>query len=257
MKLLSICIPTFNRINYLKELLPELIKQCKPYPEIEILITDNHSDDGTKEYIKDISNNNSQVRCVYNDINIGGDKNFIRCVELANGKYVWLYGDDDVLCKDAIKNVLPYVKSERACLIIVSGREGKDNCWEGTYKNFIKEHSPQIIINHTLITSNIFLKDIFNGEVAISYIKDLHGSYSHIYAMYDKLKLGGLVIHINKSIFTVRPVRAKFIISVSFIRLKWIKLLYDFDVSYIKILYFVWLSIIYPIILRQYKKVFK
>jgi len=51
MTLLTIAIPTYNRVEYLKELLPELLAQCKPYPEIEVLVSDNGTTDMAFPYV--------------------------------------------------------------------------------------------------------------------------------------------------------------------------------------------------------------
>ncbi len=49
---LSICIPQYNRINYLLESL--LIIEDQTYPNIEIVISDDCSTDDTEERIKSL-----------------------------------------------------------------------------------------------------------------------------------------------------------------------------------------------------------
>ena len=62
--------------------------------------------DGTDRYIQEIIATNSQVRYRVNSTNVGADENFIRCVEDAKGTYVWLFGDDEVVCDGAIINII-------------------------------------------------------------------------------------------------------------------------------------------------------
>ena len=50
-KNLSICVPTFNRINHLKQSLPNLIYLANKY-NLEICVSDNYSDDGTSNLSK-------------------------------------------------------------------------------------------------------------------------------------------------------------------------------------------------------------
>ena len=50
--ILSICIPTYNRVGLLKESINAIIEQKNTFDinNIEIVISDNASTDGTKEY---------------------------------------------------------------------------------------------------------------------------------------------------------------------------------------------------------------
>ena len=54
-KLLSICIPTYNRKVFLKENIDAILSQVTPGFEdlIELCISDNASDDGTLELLKE------------------------------------------------------------------------------------------------------------------------------------------------------------------------------------------------------------
>ena len=51
---LSICIPTYNRKGNLSELLDALAEMIGEARDIEVIISDNASTDGTKEYMKNL-----------------------------------------------------------------------------------------------------------------------------------------------------------------------------------------------------------
>ena len=78
---LSIAIPTYNRCNYLMELVPNLLEQCyeadKNYTEIEVIISDNASTDTTSEYILKNYSDNKRIKYYRNTENIGAEANFI------------------------------------------------------------------------------------------------------------------------------------------------------------------------------------
>lgn len=101
--LLSICIPTYNHIEYLKNCLQYVIEASKAYEkEIEIIISDNCSTDGTKEYISQL--NIPNLKYYRNEINLGFNKNlFLLVDDYATGDFVWTIGDDDYISKDSIK----------------------------------------------------------------------------------------------------------------------------------------------------------
>lgn len=203
--LLTIAIPTYNRLDCLKELLPELMKQCKSYPEIEILVSDNCTTDGTSQYVRDITKTNSQMRFRINSANVGADENFVRCVEAAQGNYVWLFGDDEILCDGAIEIVINTLKTHPVSLLIIG-----HNCRIGylggshffrTYKEFVNFVNPKIVLDHTLITCNIFRKSIFDTRVARKYISS---NYGHMRAMIESLKIKGSIYLLDAPVIIVR-----------------------------------------------------
>jgi glycosyltransferase involved in cell wall biosynthesis len=67
------------------------------YDNIEVVISDNASDDGTSDAVRAIGD--PRIRYFRNDTNLGGASNLERCVHLAQGDlFSWLQ-DDDLLLK--------------------------------------------------------------------------------------------------------------------------------------------------------------
>lgn len=107
--LLSICIPTFNRCRFLAELLASMAPQiatASDAPFAELLISDNASTDGTAETVAAFRSRGLSVEYHCNEANLGADANFLRCLSLARGKYVWVLGDDDLVMPWAIPALL-------------------------------------------------------------------------------------------------------------------------------------------------------
>ena len=94
-KILSICIPTYNRERALERLLGNLEQEINGLEQdVEICISDNCSTDGTpgvlenwKEKLPLVLHRNSE--------NMGYDRNLLSAIQIANGKYMWIMGDDD------------------------------------------------------------------------------------------------------------------------------------------------------------------
>jgi glycosyltransferase involved in cell wall biosynthesis len=62
---ISVVMPTFNRIDTLREVLPTLLDQTLPAAAYEIVVADSQSTDGTAEYVRNISQReNERVRYV-------------------------------------------------------------------------------------------------------------------------------------------------------------------------------------------------
>ena len=90
MYLLSICIPTYNRCDDLSSLLESIIKNCNEQisrNEIEIVISDNASEDGTKYLVDTYRNRINTLKYHRNNNNIGFANNIRNVINIADGKY--------------------------------------------------------------------------------------------------------------------------------------------------------------------------
>lgn len=95
----SICIPTFNRMQYLAQTVQSALDQ--DYKNIEVLVSDNFSSDNTEELMKQFS---SDPRVIYNrnSSNIGMVLNWRKLLyEMASGDWFILLSDDDYFIDNA------------------------------------------------------------------------------------------------------------------------------------------------------------
>jgi glycosyltransferase involved in cell wall biosynthesis len=96
---ISLCIPQYNRIKFLLYNLQEIAKQ--PYDNIEIVISDDCSKDNTKEAIEAIkADYKYPITYFRQSTNQGYDRNLRTSIELAQGDYVILLGNDDTINPD-------------------------------------------------------------------------------------------------------------------------------------------------------------
>ena len=95
----SISIPTYNRASILDNTLQSLFSQVDTFnlsDKVEVVISDNASDDNTADIInKYVRTNKYRIIHNRNEKNLGVIKNILKLVELSNGKYWMFYGDDD------------------------------------------------------------------------------------------------------------------------------------------------------------------
>ncbi|MGB0743272.1 MAG: glycosyltransferase family 2 protein [Opitutales bacterium] len=109
--LLSICIPTYNRAELLRDLLHGLEKECAAYPDaIEIIVRDNCSPDNTEEIVASYQ---KTLRLVYiqNKTNVGIAANIYDVPDMASGRFCWILGDDDLVVPGAIPSLLNTINS--------------------------------------------------------------------------------------------------------------------------------------------------
>ena len=91
--LLTIGIPTFNRVQGVTEHIKGLIGASVP-EEAEILVIDNASTDGTFETLKEICDG-TPVRVLRNDRNLGFRGNFLRLFQECQTEYLLVTSDED------------------------------------------------------------------------------------------------------------------------------------------------------------------
>lgn len=99
----TVAIPTFNRLELLKRSVESARSQG--YEDLEIIISDNASTDGTQEYLQSLSD--PRVKVLLNAENLGMVANWGRCLNSATGAYFLLLSDDDAFAdRDAVAKVM-------------------------------------------------------------------------------------------------------------------------------------------------------
>jgi len=106
--LVSIVIPTFNRKQTLGRAVASALNQT--YPNIEIVISDNASTDGSLDAIGDLTSD-PRVKVLRNDSNIGAVANWKTALEATSGDYVKIVWSDDWMESNSVAALMaPFVK---------------------------------------------------------------------------------------------------------------------------------------------------
>jgi abequosyltransferase len=114
---ISICIPSYNRAEFLAPLLNSIYEQsyAKTNDDFEVIICEDVSPQREQiifEYNKFIESNNvKNLRLVLNEENLGYDKNLRNCISQAQGKFCMIMGNDDLLNAGALDTVVCVLKS--------------------------------------------------------------------------------------------------------------------------------------------------
>jgi len=103
---LSICIPTFNRCAHLSNCLNSIILNTSyNKKDVQICVSDNCSTDETEAVVRHAQ---EKIDIVYrkNKTNLGMSINFLNVINMADGKYAWIIGDDDLLMPNTFERLL-------------------------------------------------------------------------------------------------------------------------------------------------------
>lgn len=123
--LLSIAIPTYNRADCLKQCLNSIVSQFSD-PEVfngvEVVISNNASTDNTEALVRLFQEDYPNVKYNKNPENLGVDKNILRVVEMSQGGFVMLLGDDDALFPGYLSYLVKLLRQNPQAYYL-------SNCW--------------------------------------------------------------------------------------------------------------------------------
>ena len=114
--LLSICINTRNRAEFLAETLESIISQINA--GVEIVVVDGASNDSTPAVMLKYAAKYKYIKYVRSDDDIGIDDGYDLSVENARGEYCWLMPDDDIACNGAVEKILSEIKNDFDLIIL-------------------------------------------------------------------------------------------------------------------------------------------
>ncbi len=103
--LLTICIATYNRADFLSLALEGIVKQVNQYTDVELLIADGNSTDTTESVVTGFQTICSHLEYLRLKEKGGIDKDYDLAVRHACGEYCWLFTDDDMVKDDAVGRV--------------------------------------------------------------------------------------------------------------------------------------------------------
>lgn len=178
--MLTIIIPTFNRLSFLKMTLAFLDNQIKKNNLenlVSVFVADNCSHDRTSEYLSE-----KEISHYTNKSNIGITRNIEKALKLVSSEYVWIFGDDDLFSDGLLKYIVNFVQDSGGDHLYLPSKSFKSDeeilCTKRDDIKFLKFEfekdfenlSDLIEVDSGFITSHIhktkILKKFFENEGA-------------------------------------------------------------------------------------------
>lgn len=159
----SIIIPTFNRLSFLKEAVESVLNQT--YRDFELIIVDDGSTDGTKEFAAGFGNS---IRYIYQE-NRGPSAARNLGIREAKGEFITFLDSDDLWLRQKLKTQIEFMKSHPDAVVCYT-----DEIWirrgirvnprrrHQKYSGWIFEHCLPLCI---VSPSSVLMKKEFFKEV--------------------------------------------------------------------------------------------
>lgn len=140
--LVSIIIPVFNTVKYINACLDSVIGQT--YPNIEIMVIDDGSTDGSANVIQDYLNEHSNVFVYTHQENQGLSAARNTGMELAKGEYLCFLDSDDLIDSSMIRTLVTLCVKNELDMILYDAKPYIESDYDGNAKikkNYIRKGS--------------------------------------------------------------------------------------------------------------------
>lgn len=116
MPLVSIIMPTYNRRYIIGDAIDSCLRQT--YTNFELIICDDHSTDGTMEYIRDRMREDARIKfCKNPDGKKGTNAARNTAIRMAGGIYLIFLDSDDYLLDDSLEVRVKFFEKQHAGLV--------------------------------------------------------------------------------------------------------------------------------------------
>lgn len=114
----TIILPCYNQVQYVRNSIDSVLSQS--YRNIELVLIDNVSTDGTKETLQEYEKKDSRVKCIYHRKNMGFTVSINDGFAAASGDFIAIQNSDDVWHPDKLEKQLQVFNENPEIDVVVS-----------------------------------------------------------------------------------------------------------------------------------------
>jgi len=175
---LSICLITYNRVQFLESLLQRLITTDIAGLSYEIVLCDNCSSDGTMDVAMRWAEQHPQIRYFRQKRNVGALNNLLTAYRLATGTYALYLADDDLLIPEAVAEAVRYLDEHTDVVVAHAPWEMWDDVAKQSHGLFYRVEKTRIFTRaQALDLANFVIEGHIFPEICIYRTAALHKMY--------------------------------------------------------------------------------
>lgn len=177
---LSVVIPAYNMEKYLGRCLDSVLNQG--IENMEIIVVDAGSTDGTRQVIKEYTGKHSQIKPIYSDVNLWASVARNKAINVTKGEYLVFCDADDTIPGGAYRELLRVVRRDDADIVtgnytrryrdgirtpaIYRSSTGIERCFEGCNVSFCNK-----LLKREFVGDVRFPEDLKTAEDALFTLK--------------------------------------------------------------------------------------
>ena len=142
-------MPAYNAEKYIKEAIESVLNQT--ISAFELIVIDDGSNDNTLSIVSELAKNDSRIKLIINDKNMGVARTRNRGMELSTGEYVAFLDSDDIWHSDKLEKQIELARKTGADIIYCSYALMAEN-GKSKYNNFIVSDKVSF---HEMLTCNV------------------------------------------------------------------------------------------------------
>lgn len=159
----SIIIVTYNNLALTRLCLESVLRNTE-YPNVEIIIVDNLSKDGTPDYLRQLAELEPSVKVILNDRNFGFAKANNQGIEVATGEFIVLLNNDAIVPPGWLSRLLRHLNDPQVGMVgPVTNFVGNEAKIEVPYSTW--QEMERFVVEHTwandLLVSDIHMLAMF------------------------------------------------------------------------------------------------
>lgn len=154
--LVTVCVMTYNQINYIKECLESILSQSCNF-QFDVLIIDDFSTDGTREFLLEESKKNTNIKLLLNDKNYGGEYSYLKLHKHPKTKYIASVDGDDFWLNGKLQYQIDFLEKNT----------DYNQIW--TFANYVDKNSKVFGVFPGCVAKHIYPSTITKRDIAYSY----------------------------------------------------------------------------------------
>lgn len=187
MDLVSVIIPFYKKKKYISETVSSVLEQT--YENIEIIIVYDDLEKNDLNFLRKNFSNNSKIRIIINDRNLGAGLSRNKGIAVAKGRYVGFIDADDLWSREKISKQITFMKKNNFQMSHTSykiiNEEGeilniRKSRYFNNYKNILTSCDiglSSVLLKKELITDEIKFASLKTKEDFVLWLKILKSGF--------------------------------------------------------------------------------
>ncbi len=114
----SIVVPTFNSLEMLKECLGSVFNQTLPQPDIELIVVDDGSTDGTWDYLQSLRSDHPNLVALRQENSGRPSVGRNRGMDSATGEFIFFLDSDDWFSPESLERMVSVARGQGSDVVV-------------------------------------------------------------------------------------------------------------------------------------------